>query len=61
MVKKYKIKFPKSKDAQKKIVAMLDNSNSENTELINISKIRTEKYILLKKSILTQELNIKAA
>jgi len=61
MVKKYKIKFPKSKDAQKKIVVMLDNLNSEITELINISKNKTEKYILLKKSILTQELNNKAA
>lgn len=61
MVKKYKIKFPKSKDEQKKIVVMLNNLNSEITKLINISKIKAEKYILLKKSILKQELNNKAA
>jgi len=59
MVKKYKIKFPKSKDAQKKIVVMLDDLSSEITELTNISKIKTEKYILLQKSILTLELNNK--
>tara|TARA_A100001234_G_scaffold212226_1_gene213560 strand:- start:351 stop:1205 length:855 start_codon:yes stop_codon:yes gene_type:complete len=59
MVRKYKIKLPKSKDTQKKIVKKLEKLDLEIHKFINILNMKVENYNVLKQIILTQELNNK--
>lgn len=61
MIRNYKIKFPKSKDSQKKIILKLNILNSKITELLKISKIKMNNYYKLKQSFLTKKLSCKAA
>jgi len=58
-IKELKIKFPVSKDAQKKIVLTLDNLTFKIDEMLNILKVKIENYLQLKQSILKQELSEK--
>ena len=61
MVRKYKIKLPKYKETQKKVVEKLEKLDLEMNKLINTLNIKVENYNALKKIILTQELNKKNA
>lgn len=61
MVKKYKIKLPKSKDEQKKVVERFEKLNLEINKLMNILNIKVQNYNILKKTILNKELNNKKA
>ncbi len=56
MIKKYRIKFPKSKKEQKKIINILDNLNKKINELKELSKIKLIMYSNLKGSIINQKM-----